>query len=213
MNKKITFLLACAAFLLVQATCVRPAQSPSGPVLSRFPELSNMPDTLHGFLSDSTAGIALSDTLLKSALDSAQFASLHFDTGEAQFLALGQFPFAHGLRAALLRTEEFWFGKLSLLIFDPKQQKCLYVAELSHFYGGDGGQTASESWLFAGPAPRLFVKTADHGFTPPKESDTEPQEYLHESGQLFAWAATRFQPVQNPDSLLFLQKFRMHRAW
>ena len=36
---------------------------------------------------------------------------------------------------------EFWFGKQSLLIFDFQQQKCLVVVELSHFYGGDGGQT------------------------------------------------------------------------
>ena len=213
MRIKITFLLASAAFLLLQATCIRPAQAPSNPVLSRFPALSALPDTLHGFLSDSTGGIALSDTLLKTVLDSVQFASLHFDTGEAQFRALGQFPFAHGLRAALLRTEEFWFGKLSLLIFDPGQQKCLDVVELSHFYGGDGGQTASESWLFVSPAPRLFVKTAEHGFSPSEVPDAEPQEYLHESGQLFVWAATGFQPVPNPDSLLFLQKFKMHRAW
>jgi hypothetical protein len=205
-----------AALLLVQVCCTGPApvQTPLQQLLSHFPARPGRPDTLHCFLADSTGGIAISDTLLKTVLDSTQFESLHFDTGEARFWALGQILFADSLLAGLVQTEEFWFGKQSLLVFDLKQQKCLGMVELSHFYGGDGGQTASESWLFSGKnPPQLFVKTAQHGFIMADNPTGEPQEYLDESGQLLQWNATGFQPVPNPDSLLFLRRFSMNREW
>jgi hypothetical protein len=169
---------------------------------------------LHSYLAESPAGVPISDTLLKTVLDSTQFESLHYGTGEARFWALGQFPFEGGLSAAIVQTEESWFGKQSLLVFDLQQTKCLAVVELSHFYGGDGGQTASESWLFRKKVPlQLFVKTAEHGLSVSPGSADEPQEYLREPGQLFQWVKQEFQPIPNPDSSLFVQQYRMHRTW
>lgn len=209
-----TIWIAFAAITLTGAGCARPASDPVAQCLAVFPPHPDWPDTLHCFLTDSSAGFPLSDTLLKTVLDSAQFENLHFGTSEARFWALGQFPFADGLSAALLQTEEFWFGKQSLLIFDLRQQKCQAVVELSHFYGGDGGQTASESWLFRSDVPpRLFVKTAEHGFVLPDDETDDPREYLREYGRLFQWEINQFRPVDNPDSLLFLQQYPMHRTW
>jgi hypothetical protein len=209
-----TIWVAFAALALAGAGCARPAPAPAAQCLAIFPSHPDWPDTLHCFLADSSAGLPVSDTLLKTVLDSAQFASLHFGTGEARFWALGQFPFADGLSAAMLQTEEFWFGKLSLLVFVPGQQRCLAVVELSHFYGGDGGQTASEAWLFRRTSPpRLFVKNAEHGFVLPDDETDDPREYLREYGRLFQWEINQFRPVDNPDSLLFLQRYPMHRTW
>lgn len=214
--EKIILFIALAALLLFGTECTRPvpAQSPLAQCLSRFPARPDWPDTLHCYLAESPVGAPISDTLLKTVLDSAQFESLHYGTGDARFWALGQFPFANGRSAGLLQTEESWFGKQSLLVFDLRQQKCVAVVELSHFYGGDGGQTASESWLFRSKVPlQLFVKTAEHGLTLSGTSTDEPQEYLRESGQLFQWDAKQFRPIPNPDSSLFLQQYRMHRTW
>ena len=205
-----------AALLFVQLKCASPTPAPTSltSYLASFPIRPDWPETLHFFLADSLVGTPLSDTLLKAVLDSAQFESLHFGTGEARFSALGQFPLEEGFSAGVVQTEEFWFGKQSLLVFDIEKQKCLSVVELSHFYGGDGGQTASESWLFRGKSPlRLFVKTAEHGLTPPNDPADDLVEYLRESGQLFLWEAKQFRPVPNPDSLLFLEQFRMHQEW
>lgn len=205
-----------AALLFTSARCTRlfPAQNTVNQLLKYFPLHSDWPDTLHCFLADPPAGMLLSDTLVKTMLDSAQFESLHFGTGEARFWALGQFPFAKGYTAGILQTEEFWFGKQSLLIFDPKAQKCLAVVELAHFYGGDGGQTASESWLFRSKDPvQLFVKNAEHGLAPTGNPEDDLQEYLREHGQLFRWEARQFRRVPNPDSVLFLQRYVMGRGW
>lgn len=207
---------AFAVLSFIGAECTRPApvQTPLAQCLARFQSHPEWPDTLHCFLAEAGTGVHVSDTLLKTVLDSVQFESLHYGTGDAHFWALGQFPFAEGLSAGLLQTEEFWFGKQNLLIFDLQKQKCLAVVELSHFYGGDGGQTASESWLFRSKVPpQLFVKNAEHGFRLPKVETDEPQEYLQEYGQLFQWGAQQFQPLPNPDSLLFLQRYSMHRTW
>lgn len=205
-----------ASLLMFATGCSRSVQPQSAfaECLNRFPPRPDWPDTMHCFLAETPAGLPISDTLLKTVLDSTQFESLHFGTGEARFWALGQFPFAEGLVAGLLRTEEFWFGKQSLLIFDLRHQKCLTVVELSHFYGGDGGQTASESWLFRGAMPpRLFVKNAEHWFALPDTPADEPQEHLQESGQLYQWDTNRFRALPNPDSLPFLRQYTMHRTW
>jgi hypothetical protein len=209
-------LLIFAAFLFAGIGCtpVPPWHPSLTQCLTHFQFRPDLPDTLHCFLAKSPEGIPISDTILKTVLDSAQLESLHFGTGEARFWALGQFPFASGLQACLLRTEEFWFDKQSLLVFDLRRQKCLSVVELAHFYGGDGGQTASESWLFRDKvALRLFVKNVEHGLTPADSPTDEPQEYLREHGQLFQWNTNQFQRIPNPDSSLFMQQYRMHRTW
>lgn len=202
--------------LMANMNCTQKV-SVSGPAetcLKRFSEYTNKPDTLHNFIADLPTGNPLSDTLLKTVLDSAQFENLHFGTGQPRFWALGKFTLENDMRGCIVQTEEHWFGKQSLLIFDMKQQKCTSVTEVSHFYGGDGGQTASKSWLFLNTRPpRLFVKTAEHGLVPPQNDTDEPREYLHESGRLFQWKNTKFDPVSNPDSALFLQRFQMHRSW
>lgn len=208
--------ITLAILLFIGTACTRPAptQTKASQFLTHFPSRTDLSDTLHCFLEEAPTGTAVSDTLLKTVLDSTQFESLHYGTGEARFSAVGQFAFAEGLTAVLLRTEEFWFGKVSLLVFDLQQQKCLSVADLSHFYGGDGGQTASESWLFKSKVPpQLFVKTAEHGFALSETATDEPKEYLRESGQLFQWEAKQFHPIANPDSSLFLRKYGMHRTW
>jgi hypothetical protein len=206
--------ITLGACLLFGTGCTSAVSTPSTSFLTAFPERSDWPDTLHCFLPETPVGNTLSDSLLKTVLDSAQFESLHYGTGDAHFRATDQFAFSDDLRAALVHTEEFWFGKQSLLVFDLRKQKCLEVVELAHFYGGDGGQTASESWLFGNKtAPRLFVKTAEHGLAPSESPTEELREYLQESGQLFQWAGRQFQHLPNPDSLRFLQQYRMHRTW
>jgi hypothetical protein len=213
--QNILFIVFAATFFAGTGCApVSPRQTPLAQCLTHFPPRPGLPDTLHCFLAESPEGAPLSDTLLKMVLDSAQFENLHFGTGDARFHALGQFPFAPDLQAGLVRTEEHWFGKQSLLIFDLRRQKCLAVVELAHFYGGDGGQTASESWLFRdGIAPRLFVKNAEHWITPPDDPAHEPQEYLREQGQLLQWKAGQFQRMTNPDSSLFMRQYRMRRTW
>jgi hypothetical protein len=149
---------------LIHIECNFHTQTTFDPCFTRFPARPGWPDTLHFFLTETPAGVPLSDTLLRTILDSAQFESLHYGTGEARFWALGQFPLTAGLSAGIVQTTEFWFGKQSLLVFDPRQPRCLAVVELAHFYGGDGGQTASESWLFRSHTPlQLFIKMLNMG--------------------------------------------------
>lgn len=189
-----------------------PGNTRSQALYALFPEVPEAPDTVHFFLPEHPAGTPVPDSLLRACLDSAQYASLHFDTGEAQFWAVGNYDFAPEMKACLLQTSEFWFGKQSLLLYDKKQKRFFQTLEVGNFYGGDGGQTAKEAWWFrqANP-PRLYLKTADHGFSMHEAS--EPTEYLWEHGELLEWETSGFRPLPLPDSSAFLQKFRMNREW
>jgi hypothetical protein len=206
-------LSACLSFATGCISAVS-TSTPSASFLNAFPERPDWPDTVHCFLPEMPIGNVLADSLLKTVLDSAQFESLHYGTGDAHFRAVGQFRFGKGLRAALVYTEEFWFGKQTLLIFDPQQQKCLTAMEVSHFYGGDGGQTASESWIFRGKTPaQIYVKTAEHGITVADSPTDDPKEYLRESGRLWQWKGHQFQPLIHPDSMVFMRHYLLHKTW
>jgi hypothetical protein len=211
----VCWMLMAAGAIVHHAACVR-AKVPyttKVPVLAQVPHLPTWPDTMHFYLNPSQEGVLLPDSLLQLVLTAEQHAQLHFDTGEAQFWAQQQFTFVDGWQAYLVQTEEFWFKKLNLLLFKPNGEKCAAVVTLAHFYGGDGGQTASESWLMRDKtAPLLFIKNAEHRLNIPDGADT-PVEHLHELGQFYQWKKRRFQPVPRPDVSQWLSKFPMHHQW
>lgn len=179
---------------------------------SAFGQPSTAPDTLHFFISEAGDGPLISDSLLKAGLDSAQFEQLHFGTGDAQFRQLGRYSFTENLDAILIGTEEFWFGKQTLLFTDKKSGVVAGLVEVSHFYGGESGQTASESWWFRNSnPPMLYTKLAEHGY---RATDREePEEYYSEEGVLLEWQQGVFRRIPQSDSLGALQKFTMYRVW
>ncbi len=186
--------------------------TPVHTLVSLFADLPALPDTVHFFLPENPAGKLVSGTQLKSCLDSTAFDNLQFGTGDVHFWAVGKFPFTHEVDACLLLTEESWFGKQTLLFYQKKQDRILSTLEVANFYGGDGGQTATESWWFRKSAPsKIFIQSAEHGIR--MHEETEPTEYLSESGALLQWEQRTFKTMPNPDSSLFLQKLKMHREW
>ncbi|MBN8679358.1 MAG: hypothetical protein J0M29_14110 [Chitinophagales bacterium] len=216
MKYSFLFGLICSAMLGICGFCGNPqpesnATAPLG-LVSAFGQASEAPDTLHFFISEAGDGPLISDSLLKAGMDSAQFEQLHFGTGDAQFRQLGRYNFIENLDALLIGTEEFWFGKQTLLFTDKKTGKLVGLVEVSHFYGGESGQTASESWWFrnANP-PRLYTKLAEHGYR--ATDGEEPEEYHSEEGILLEWQKGAFQRIPQPDSLGALQKFSMYRVW
>lgn len=201
--------------LLALAACSRPTPPPAPPAtpaetLHAVFAAGTAVDTVHFFLPDSAVGAPVPDSLLKLCLDSTQFNSLHYETGEARFYAVEKRALTGDTDACLLYTQEFWFGKLSLLFYDRPNRRFYGVQEVSSFYGGDGGQVAVESWLLSYTGvPHLYAKTAQHGFIPGEE----PKEYYDEAGALLRWDGRAFQPVVHPDSAAWLAKFRMEREF
>lgn len=170
-------------------------------------------DTLRFFLADQPSDRPVSDTLLKKCLDKATFEYLHFQTGAPKFWAGKKYPFADDLDVCLLNIEEFWFKKQVLLFYDKTKHTFVSAREVAHFYGGDGGQTAMESWLFHKPPnPCLYFKIADHWLVIEQDQD-EPTEHLLESGELLCWERSAFVPVMSPDSLRLKKHFKMHHQW
>jgi hypothetical protein len=216
MKHTILFGLICSALFGICGFCGDTPTATAPPIVSsltaQFAVSALPPDTLHFFISEAGDGPAIPDSLLKLSLDSAQFEQLHFGTGEAQFRQLGRYSFNETLDALLIGTEEFWFGKQTLVLTDKKTGKVAGLLEVSNFYGGDGGQTASESWWFrTSNPPRIYVKTAQHGFK--MQPDGDPLEYYQEEGQLLEWQQNTFKPIPQPDSLVFLKNFPMYRVW
>lgn len=216
MKHSILLGLMCSAIISICGFCgdtpAPEAASSSHLLAAQFAETPQPPDTLHFFISEAGDGPAITDSILRVSMDSTQFAQLHFGTGEAQFRQLGRYTFNETLDALLIGTEEYWFGKQTLVLMDKKTGKVAGMLEVSHFYGGDGGQTAAESWWFRQSNPsRIYVKTAQHGFRMQPEGD--PIAYYQEEGQLYEWQQNAFKLIPQPDSIQWLKNFSMYRVW
>ena len=216
MKYTIIFCLICCALSGLSGFCNDTPEAPASQPLSlqatQFTASAMPQDTLHFFISEAGDGPSIPDSVLKAKLDSVQFKQLHYDTGTAQFRQLGKYPFGDDMEALLVGTEEFWFGKQTLILTNKKTGKVVSLLEVSHFYGGDGGQTAAESWWFRNVIPpQIYLKTAQHGYRPQKNGD--PIEYYLEEGQLLEWRSSGFSPVPQPDSLAMLKRYAMYRVW
>ncbi len=216
MKYTIIFCLIGCALLGLSGFCndtpEAPASQPLNLLATQFTASAMPQDTIHFFISEAGDGPSIPDSVLKATLDSFQFKQLHYDTGTAQFRQLGKYPFGDDMEALLVGTEEFWFGKQTLILTDKKTGKVISLQEVSHFYGGDGGQTAAESWWFTrAKPPRIYTKFAQHGYR--NTGADEPEEYHSEEGILLEWQNGGFRIISQPDSLNALKKFAMYQVW
>ena len=69
------------------------------------------------------------------------------DSGEAKFIGRSRFPLNEGFEAYLVDVHQNWFKNQSLFLFDQKSKKFSDRVTVAEWYGGDGGQILTGSWL------------------------------------------------------------------
>lgn len=178
---------------------------------------SMMPaDTLHFFLdSDPLTEVREVPTpILYEALDSALFYQMGYlqDSAATQAQARGLFPLDAEHDAALLSLQEGWYAFQYLLIFDKTTNQFTHVTPVCEFYGGDGGQIRSESWLFFEDPPKLLSRYSERWLQMGTEDDPdEVLEKFHESVRLQEWLGLEWRKTPVVDSSRWIADFPV--AW
>lgn len=169
-------------------------------------------DTVH-FLLDSAPMTAVQEVpvqALYSALDSVLFFQMGYmqDTAAMKALAHSRFPLDADHDAALLELREGWFAFKYLLIFNKSTGQFTRVTPVCEFYGGDGGQIRSESWLFFKEPSQVLTRFSERWLQMGTEEDPDNvQEKFHETMRLQEWAGMEWQEVSVSDSSLWVKNF------
>ncbi|MBK8490857.1 MAG: hypothetical protein IPL49_08165 [Saprospirales bacterium] len=170
-------------------------------------------DTLFIGLEDGWDGDTIPPQFVWAELDSVLLTELSPDPDSAAmiFTANGSWMQDSTHQLCLMNVAQSWWKFRVLLVYDQDRKAFTRSESVALFYGGDGGQIATSSFLFDqdGDGDRdLVVRTRDRSLRMGEEGDVN--EVIEESVYLRDWAVGGFKdsPMQ-VDTVGLVAQFRV----
>ncbi len=154
-------------------------------------------------------GRAISPQHFLAALDSILIETMIYepDTFDFQGRAYWKIPLDEETEACLLDIKQGWFKFKYLLLYSKSTKSFVNLIPAAYFYGGDGGQILSESYLFdLNTTPTLFTSYYEHYL---RLSSNEPENIERRSMGLRQWSGGAFQEVPVRDSSVWQARYRI----
>lgn len=214
------FCLALAGALLVSG-CVQKTDPASPTALLNYFRPVTAVDTLVFEVEQEdehaeAANDTIPNALFFSVLDSALLSEISHvaDSGSAVVLARRRFPLTDEVEACLVDIRQFWFQHQSLLLFDRRKQAFTGRVTVAEWYGGDGGQDLTGSWLVDHDGDGrldLIRREIQHTLRP--TDDGEAIDETYESAVLLAWRQDRFVEQPLSDTMLLVKRYPIRSYW
>lgn len=176
-------------------------------------------DTLHLEFPDESDEANLGDTLPRSlffrTLDTLLLPINYLaDSSSCTALALQRFELNNQYDACLVQINQFWFKHQSILLFDKAKQKFTQRVTVAEWYGGDGGQVLTGSWLFdynQDGSKDLVRRVIEHSSMPNEAGEVD--ERINESVELLLWQKAGWVATPVEDSAALIQKYPIRSFW
>lgn len=132
----------------------------------------------------------------------------YFDnTGPMRVFARTRFALHDGEEALLADLRQNWYQHQSLFIYDPQRDTIIDRTTVAEFYGGEGGQIITGSYLFDfdGDGDKDLVRREiEHWLD---TSGPEPVDRYTHHVYLLLWDAGKFREAPVPDSAALIAAF------
>ena len=106
-------------------------------------EVSDETDSLAG--SDTIPNRLFFSTIPRTLLQEIDYLA---DSSEAVVLGRYHFTLDNNMEGYWVEIRQFWFQHHSLLLYDKRRKSYTGRITLAEWYGGDGGQILTGSWMF-----------------------------------------------------------------
>jgi len=218
MTSKINILhyFLCLTVLGLLASCHTPHRSQSPELLAYFQHLP-LSDTLHIEISneDAKTEVSIPNRLFFTIIPAALLEPIEYLADSAQATVLGrqQFYLDDNISAYWVEIRQFWFQHHSLFLFDESKKAFTDRITVAEWYGGDGGQVLTGSWIFDfnGDGKKDIVRREiQHNMIP---KDDEPTEQVFESASILLWKNGRFEVTPLKDTAALVLRFPIRSFW
>lgn len=219
MKKTLPALFAVVSFGIFACQTAKEQQAAEFPFLKKFKE-KPVTDTMRFEVNFKDAGTVLGDTLQNAqffaSLDTAWLPAIEnvADTSEAAVLANGHFALNEDYDAYLVDIGWNWFKHQSLLVYDKQKHVFTDRVTLTEWYGGDGGQVLTGSYLLDvdGDGQKDIVqREIDHSMV--MMEDGEPKDNTAESASLLKWKDGHFVASPTIDTADLVKRFPIDTPW
>lgn len=218
MNSYANLLFLLSGFTLFAATCSPPIAR-DVPVIHPYFSGGRLSDTLRFEIAEQSDTVLLGDTIPNALFFTTVPRELlqeidHLaDSASALVLGRQHFRWNDELEAYWVDIRQFWFQHQSLLLYDKRRQAFTGRVTVAEWYGGDGGQILTGSYLLdydSDGQKDLIRREIEHAMIPGGE---EPQELTHESALRLLWRDGRFVELPAGDSSLLVKRFPLRSPW
>ncbi len=211
--------ILCAGILGAFAACKLPVRQAGPPLLSYFTPVT-APDTLLLEVDSGDEPVATGDTIPNevffTALDKSLLDQISNVADSAESVVTGRqrFPLNPDFDACLVDIRLSWFQLQTLLLYNRRSKTFTDQITVAEWYGGDGSQLLTGSWLFdydGNGRKDLVRRTIFHGIIP--DETGEIQENIAESAELFLWQKDHFVGKELSDTALVARRFPIRSFW
>jgi|GEM_PF-531028 len=200
-----------ATVFLILTLQLQGCQSTEPPALVEHFTTIELSDTLHidseRTEEEETQPVPLSDFF--SSLDSSLIGEMIYqpDTTDTELYSHWKAPVDDQFEAYLLEMRQHWFVFKYLLVYSKAEQQFTSLLPVAHFYGGEGGQIRTESWLLDwknGQTAKILTRQSEHTL---RMLEEEVEDIYEERVMLQQWQQGQFQEMQVQDSSSWIEKF------
>ena len=159
-------------------------------------------------------GDTIPNSLFFSQMETRLMNGIDYLDNSGELIVLGRyhFPLTDSIEAYLVDMRQNWYKHQSLFLFDQKTQTFTERETVAEFYGGDGGQILTGTWLtdFDGDGKKdLIRREIEHWLD---VSGDEPKDMIAERAVLLLWQNGKFVETA-ADTAELVKRFPITSLW